>query len=93
MDHTLFDINDKVIILMLVLWVVTTCILLDGHQRFGGKYYLHLQGEMEILSSKTFLTTSKTTRRHSAGDSNQYFTAAKTSGLKSCCKLVVNDFI
>jgi hypothetical protein len=29
---------------IVVLWIVTPCSLLGGHQRFVGTYYLHIQG-------------------------------------------------
>jgi hypothetical protein len=29
-----------------VFWVVTPCIAAVGYQRFGGPWYLHLQGEV-----------------------------------------------
>jgi hypothetical protein len=41
----------------MLVFVVMSCGLVGGYQRFGGMYHLHLHG-------KTLLTTYKATQRH-----------------------------
>lgn len=36
---------------MLVFWVVTPCVLISTHQRFGDTYRFHLQGGSHFIST------------------------------------------
>jgi hypothetical protein len=44
---------------MVVFWVVTPRGLVDGYQRFGGTYYLHLQERTHAYMIFEDLTTEK----------------------------------
>lgn len=43
-----FQVHTAVKISIIVFWVVMSCGLVDGYQRLGGTYPLHLQGELYI---------------------------------------------
>jgi hypothetical protein len=63
---------------IVVFLVLTPSGLVGGNQRFGATYHLNLLPENKGLtmeaacSSKTLVTTNKTTRRHSTEDPNRY---------------------
>jgi hypothetical protein len=63
---------NNVQVYFVVLWVMIPCILVHCHQRFGGKYWLHLQSNSmeEVGSSDTLV---KTTRCHNPQNHNPHF--------------------
>jgi hypothetical protein len=45
-----FDVTTATKINGTIFWVVTPCTDVVAHQRFGGRCWLHLQGEVKIFS-------------------------------------------
>jgi hypothetical protein len=65
-QYRLYDLRSEVLtavkMSMLVFWVVTPCGLVNGYQRFGGTYRLHLHQEpvISLCHSQSYIEVSET---------------------------------
>jgi hypothetical protein len=71
MGHCLFLLlNLHLQTLMLVVWVVTPCGLIDGNERFGGM--IGTLKKETAGSSETLVTSNKTTQCHNSEDQHRH---------------------